>query len=148
MSDSATLEANKAIARRWGELQDRGQISSLDEVATPDCVIHHPGGVDIRGLEAVKEAAFQFAAAFSEISHQLEIQVAEGDLVASRFRLTATHTGEFLGLAPTGNSISFTGIEICRVTGGKFSECWVELDGDTFNRQLRGDAASTAPESS
>jgi predicted ester cyclase len=99
-ADKAGLEANKAVPRRWGELADQGRIDELDEVATADCLIHYPGGVEVRGIEAIKESARHSAAAFSEPRHEFGIQVAEGDLVASRFLFIAKHTGDYHGAAP------------------------------------------------
>lgn len=42
-----------------------------------------------------------------------------GDKVVTRFCFTATHTGEFLGVADTGKSITLIGIWIHRLAGGR-----------------------------
>jgi C-1 hydroxylase len=36
---------------------------------------------------------------------------------------TGTHTGEFMGLAPTGNKITIRVIDIYRITNGKIVWC-------------------------
>ncbi len=45
---------------------------------------------------------------FSDIQWKIEDMVAEGDVVAVRWNLTATHDGLFMGLEPTGTKISTT----------------------------------------
>jgi predicted ester cyclase len=54
--------------------------------------------------------------------------LADGDKVVTSKTFHGTHTGEFMGLPPTGNAISVDGIDICRVHDGKFVENWNVLD--------------------
>jgi predicted ester cyclase len=42
----------------------------------------------------------------------------------------------FLGVAPTGKHIAFTGISIYRLEGGKIVEGWFNNDELGLNRQL------------
>jgi hypothetical protein len=39
-----------------------------------------------------------------------------------------THRGEFQGIPPTDKQVTFSGIEVDRMVGGKVEEHWVELD--------------------
>jgi predicted ester cyclase len=55
------------------------------------------------------------------------MQIAEADLVASRYRFTATHTGEYMGTPPTHREVTWTGIQIDRFANGK-AESWVAWD--------------------
>src|SRR3712207_8858048 len=48
--------------------------------------------------------------------------------VVSRMTSTATHTGEFQGMPPTGKRITVTGIWIDRITAGKIVERWGVVD--------------------
>ena len=54
-------------------------------------------------------------------------QIAEGDLVVSRVTMRGTHNGEWLGIAPTGQAIAITAVNIDRVLGGRIIE--FPLDG-------------------
>ena len=58
----------------------------------------------------------------------IEDLIAEGDKVAVRQTWRGTHTGNFQGIPPTGKPVTFTSLEVYRVTGGKLAEEWVELD--------------------
>ena len=60
------------------------------------------------------------------------MQVAEGDLVATRWRLTATHTGDFVGIASTNKESTWTGVSTDRFENGKIVETWVNWDKYSF----------------
>jgi len=62
--------------------------------------------------------------------------VAEGDKVVARLRISGTHQGEFLGIAPTGNQITLTGIDILGIAEGKVVEHWGNSDLLGMMRQL------------
>ena len=66
--------------------------------------------------------------AFSDFRHTIEDQVAEGDKVVTSIRGYGTHTGEFLGIAPTGKEVSMRGIAIHRIANGKLAEHWGRVD--------------------
>src|SRR2546423_11609415 len=58
----------------------------------------------------------------------IEEQIAEGDLVVTRWSVQGTHQGMFRGHSPTGKQMSVTGIVIDRIVDGKAVEGWVEID--------------------
>jgi predicted ester cyclase len=62
--------------------------------------------------------------------------IAEGDKVASRVTLSATHQGEFQGIPPTGKQVTQTGIDLLRIAGGKVVERWGEFDNLGLLQQL------------
>ena len=65
----------------------------------------------------------------ADLSCTVEEQVAEGEKVVSRWRLCGTHRGEFFGVAPTGNRVEFTGIQIDSFEeSGKIVEERAEFD--------------------
>ena len=86
------------------------------------------------------EAARQIAAArrkvFPDLQIIIEDQIAEGDKVVTRYRASGTHRGELAGLAPTGKKVEVTGINICRIEGGKIAEHWPYADIVGMMRQL------------
>ncbi len=69
-------------------------------------------------------------------------QVAEGDKVATRYRLGGTHTGEFFGIPASGNTAFLTATAIDRIAGGQIVERWSEFDFGAFLQQLSTPAAS------
>jgi predicted ester cyclase len=57
--------------------------------------------------------------AFPDVQMSVEDQVAEGDMVVTRWIASGTHQGEIMGIAPTGNRVAVAGTSIERVVEGK-----------------------------
>ena len=57
-------------------------------------------------------------------------------MVASRWTVTGTQTGEFLGIPPTGIQAGWTGITIYRCADGKVVEAWWSKDMAGLLEQL------------
>jgi len=53
-----------------------------------------------------------------------------------RYTVRGTHKGEFMGIAPTGKSITLTGILISRFAGDKVVEDWNNYDALGMLQQL------------
>src|SRR5215210_5130814 len=92
--------------------------------------------------EDYKHSVLQMQAAFSNTSFTVESQIAEGDLVASRSTGTSVHKGAFLGVAPTGEETTYTGMTFHRIVAGKIAEEWGESDflsvmEPAFEREIR-----------
>jgi predicted ester cyclase len=56
--------------------------------------------------------------------------------VATRWQLTGTHQGDFQGIAPTGRTIAFSGLEFNRVVEGRIVEHWSMFDNLALLRQI------------
>jgi len=109
-------EANKMLARRIvEEMWNTRNLNVVDDVYAPEF-----GG----GHEAVKQFVTANLAAFPDLEITIQDQIAENDLVATRYVIRATHRGEFANIPPTGKSFMFTGIEMHRFAGGKLVELW------------------------
>ncbi len=54
----------------------------------------------------------------------------------TRFSARGTHRAEFMGAAPTGREISYTGIDINRIADGRIVESWVQYDALGLLEQL------------
>jgi len=105
-------------------------------VLTPDTIDHNPSPGQGPGLEGVKQVFKEFVAAFPDFQLTVEDMIAEGDKVASRLTLRATHRGEFQGVPATGKQVTQTGIDIVRIAGGKVVERWSEFDNLGLLQQL------------
>jgi predicted ester cyclase len=63
-------------------------------------------------------------AAFPDLTVVDDFTVAGGDIVAVRWEARGTSRGHFLGVAPTGRSLDYTGISMYRVEDGRIAEIW------------------------
>lgn len=127
----------KAVVRRYfGEFWTEGRLDVLDQIAAPDVVGHDGGNPAIEGMEAGKAYVRGMRAAFPDMAFQITHQIAEGDLVATRWVCTATHQGEFRGVPATGKTVSVNGIHLHRVREGKIVEPWANWDRVAMLQQL------------
>jgi steroid delta-isomerase-like uncharacterized protein len=95
----------------------------LDEVISPDYVGYDPAAPEpIRGVEGAKANLMQYKNAFEDARITITEQVAEGDLVASRWEGRGRHTGELMGVPPSGNDIVVEGFTFSRMKDGKIVE--------------------------
>ena len=132
-----SIEANKALVRRWWEETDKGNLAIIDELCAPDYVDHSPPLPGMgEGSAAVRKANETLAAAFPDTVHTIEAMIGEGDLVVTRLRGRATFTGECLGIPPNGKVVEITGITIHRIADGKLVEHWANIDSLSFMQQL------------
>ena len=67
----------------------------------------------------------------------LIVEPLSGDRVLVYFSFTGTHTGPFFGAPPSGNKVSFIGVDIFTIKDGKFVENWHVEDLSTFLEQLK-----------
>ena len=109
-------------------------IRSYD-LFTPDATVHDPGR-ELRGAEPIKAGLAGLRAAFPDIAYTVESQIAEGDLVASRFRGEGTHSGDFRGVPASGRRFRYTGILLHRFEGGRIAEFWGQSDVLGLMQQL------------
>ena len=63
-------------------------------------------------------------------------QIAEGDLVVTRWTGKGTHDGELMGMPPTGKWVEVDGVAIDRISGGKIVESWNCFDALGMMQQL------------
>jgi predicted ester cyclase len=75
--------------------------------------------------------------AFSDFKITVEMQVAEGNKVASYWKMTGVHTGEYLGIPPTGKKATLFGIGIDEDQDGRISEVCNIYDFESFLQRLK-----------
>lgn len=134
----ATIEQNKAIARRWSEeLWNRGNLAVANEIIAENYVRHDPGDpFPARGPEDVKRIVTMLRSMLPDFHIEVESIIAEGDYVVSRYTATATDTGGYMGLPATGKSVRTPAIQIFRFSNGKIVESWAARDDLGVLRQL------------
>ncbi len=77
-----------------------------------------------------------FQAAFSEKVCIDEARIAQGQWCAAFGRQEAVHSGEFMGIAPTGKRVEIRYMDFWKVVDGKIVDNWVMVDFPHVMRQL------------
>ena len=121
-------EANKAQKRRYIEGFNAQDLDMIDELFDPHYVLHVPGSPDLEGPEALKQMVAESLATLSEPVLTVDDMVAERNKVATRWTMTAIHSGDFMGVPPTDQRITMQGMIIDRFVDGKVVEGWDFFD--------------------
>ena len=126
-----SLEDNKALIRRYIRAIDDNKTSDwsiIDEFLASDFIAHNPPfpGVSL-DRDGMKAAAELFRLA-TPGTHEIPMQVAEGDLVVSYIVGEGVHAGELLGIPASNRHVTTAGIAIHRVRDGKIVEYWSVTD--------------------
>ena len=123
------------IRRLFDEIINRGNLDAADELMTEDFVDHGPMGVT-HGVEAFKEMVGMWRTAVPDVHCAVEEAFSSGDMVAWNVRTTGTHTGEMMGIPPTGNRIELLSPNVGRVRDGRVAEHWADQSMFQFLQQI------------
>ena len=134
------IARNKAAFTRLHEAQSSGDVEVfrrvVDEVVQPDVLIRTPLPIEATGSEALKQVGAMLLRAFPDLHIEVEDVIAEGDKVVFRNTVTGTHRGEYMGVAPTGRSITYGEVIIVRFADGRIAETWGMVDVFAQMKQL------------
>jgi steroid delta-isomerase-like uncharacterized protein len=146
-SEPASTADRKRLARRFhGDIFEQNKLEVADEILTADFRWHNAAlPSDISGPKGVKQFAQLLRAAFPDYRLTSEDMIADGDRVVIRWTQRGTHEGEFLGVSPTGKTVTISGIDLFRIEGAKIVELWQMTDQFGLMQQ-RGAIAQTARE--
>ncbi|MFI6390718.1 ester cyclase [Nonomuraea sp. NPDC050547] len=133
MADTAIFERMyDAVHSRDVEVIAR----TAGEVVHPQARFHTPVPTDANAVQVITNAWTMLLRAFPDIRVTVEDVVADGDKVVYRNTVTGTHLGEYRGIAPTGNAITYEEIFIIRFADGLIAEIWGVADVHAQLRQL------------
>jgi predicted ester cyclase len=119
---------HRALAERWvKEGVAQGNLAAFDELLAEEA-LDHSTRPPTRGREAFKARVRMIHAALSDVSVSVDDLLEDGDRIAWRWTLEATHTGPLMGVAATGKRVVLPGINIQRIAGGKVIEHWSQAD--------------------
>ncbi len=126
-----------ATMRNTYERINAGDIAGFGGLVAADFV-EHQGVAD---FPATKEGTLDFfrtlLVAFPDMRMTVEDVIAGGDKAVARVRITGTHKGEFMGVAPTVRPVDVQLIDIMRFDGaGLVCEHWGVADMLSLLQQL------------
>jgi steroid delta-isomerase-like uncharacterized protein len=128
-----SADQNIQLMRRWfQEVWNEGRIETVHELFHTDGVARgqRASEAEIRGPEEFVKFVREIRGAFPDMKVQVDDVFGAGDKVVLRWSGTMTHTGDALGLPPTGRTVRSRGITIARFADGKVVEgwdCWDQL---------------------
>ena len=140
-----SIDENKKLVRRWFVELDRRNLDAVDDFIAEDYVDYNPPIPDLKpGREGVREANRLLYAAFENVEHAIQDQIAEGDKVMTRVVTRGRFVGEFLGFPPTGEVVELEGTSVHRISDGRLVEHWATADTTKFMAQVGAGVPASA----
>ena len=131
-----STEANKSLVKRYYEdVLNAGNVELLDELAVPDYDEHSPFPGQPNGIEGLKARVGAIVTSLRPVFtlHQV---IGEGDFVVAYWTNTGTHQGQFMGIPPSGRTVTMSGIDIHRLRDGRMAEHWHVVEELQMLQQL------------
>jgi steroid delta-isomerase-like uncharacterized protein len=131
-------EENRKTMMAFYEAFNRHDTGRLRDLMAEDLVDHERGMSP--GPGSSREDAIAWIeglwAGIPDLHMDVRDILADGDRVAARVVMTGTHTGELMGLPPTGRPLSVETIDIVRLRDGRAAEHWGVTDTAAMLTQL------------
>jgi predicted ester cyclase len=129
------MDVPAVLRRMFEEIINQGRLEVADELFAEDFVDHGPMG-DMHGRETFKAMVGQWRNAVPDVHCEVENVFGDGDMVGWLVRTTGTHTGEGLGVPPTGKPFETVSANIGRFRDGLAAEHWSEQGMLAFLGQI------------
>lgn len=129
-------DRNLKAQENLGEIIGQRDPSRLDESFATDFIDHDPAPGQGAGSAGITQFWKTFFTAFPDAAIAPQVVSADDDHVTVVLDVTGTHTGDFLGHAPTGKSFAVRGIQVARFDDGKIVERWGATDELGIMKQL------------
>jgi steroid delta-isomerase-like uncharacterized protein len=90
----------------------------------------------LHGPEAARHMLEGYFKAFPDLHFDTEQVLTNGDYLVTRVRLTGTHKGNFMGIAPTNKTINIQSCNVSEVRNGKIIRSRIYSDNAKLFQQL------------
>jgi predicted ester cyclase len=130
MSETLEVDQRVATAREFvAQVLNGHDPERARDFFTADVVWHGGALGTVNGVDTVVPLLGGFISALTDIDAAEQDVIASGDLVALRLVVSATHTGNLLGVPATDRRIQWDAVDIYRVTDDRrISEQWAFED--------------------
>ncbi len=129
-------DENKAVVRKFYALLEKGDMSGVSQVLSDKFVWHFagiPAPLDKQSSVGFLQA---FRAAFPDMRHSLDPQIAEGDRIVTPLTFRGTHGGELQGIPASGKRVEIRALNIHRIIGGKIAQAETVVDMMSLMQQI------------
>lgn len=115
-----------ALARRFiDEVCNGRKLDAADALFSADHAYRDPASAWVgTGPAGIKDLIGAYHRGVRDARWDIHTAAVSGDTVVMRWTGSGTHTGELLGIAPTGRKVRVDGIWMLRVAGGRIVESW------------------------
>ena len=122
------MDVREAGGRLLDDAWDAG-LDVLDELFADDHVYHDPLTPHLpTGPDGVRAAIDALLTTMPDGALTIDDSIEDADSLVARWTLTGTHTGQLMGMAPSGRVATISGVSIFRFRGDRIAETWVSYD--------------------
>lgn len=114
------------ISEAWSDSDEVSRGQRFDSLLSEDYVRHSDETTLNRG--EFKNVVSELFNAFPDLTMTILDYLHEGDRFAYRWESVGTHTGTYLGVQETDQSVAARGLTMGRVVGGTIAEEWTSWD--------------------
>jgi predicted ester cyclase len=132
--------SSRNLLGRYLELYNAGDLDGVIDLYAEDAVQLMPDGT-FEGRSVIGERLAKELTAFTDVHHRFTSFVEQGDAFADEWVFVGTHTGPLVmpdgtELAPTGERVEVSGMELVQVRDGKIVVENVYYDNVAVTAQL------------
>ncbi|MFO1144073.1 MAG: ester cyclase [Amaricoccus sp.] len=146
----SAIDRNKATVARFlagTHSPDLADVEVIDETVAAHIRCHgFPGfpNEEFGDRESYKAFFRVFRQSFSDMSFETLATIATDKFVSAHWKIHATHSGEFQGIAPDGARVVFDGVALYRMEDGLIAETWLRINEPLLISQLGRGASQAA----
>ena len=124
------------LLRTYVAAGDSADLGRMEICLAERIVTHSPGGTEIVGIEAQRDAWAAAHEGLGDLKHEIQTLLVDGEHAVARIVVTGIHMGVFLGIPATGVTIRVDQALFVRAESGRITEMWEVVDTGTGLRQL------------
>jgi predicted ester cyclase len=132
IAEASSLQANKEVVRR---VYEEGLSQGRFEVPYTDDFVGHGGNATFSHADGMAEAR-GWREAFPDLRVEVDLMLAEADLVSVRWTARGINTGNGNGIIATGRKVQVSGTTVFRMEKGEIAEEWTAGDSLGLLKQL------------
>lgn len=134
----ATIEITRELVKKFiSDIWNRGEVEMIPLVCHPSLRFNGHVGMDRVGHEGFERMVITVREALTDYHCEIHSMVVESNKAFCRLRFTGKHTGNLLGYAPTGKTVSWMGASEFTCKNGKILKVWELGDVKSLEDQLR-----------
>ena len=119
---------NSTTARNFvQEIFNARKTETAKDFVTPD-IVYHGMAEEVRGIEEFKKWVSEDLSAFPDMKVTILDNFGDQNKIAIRWKLEATHGGDFADFAATNKKFETVGVDVLHFEGGKIKEAWTICD--------------------
>ncbi len=135
----AVKDNKAAVLRLYADCFNQGDLAVVDALVAPDYRDLSPDVPPDRpaaGADALKRRIILWRTAFPDLQGIVEEMIAAGTAVTVRVTWTGTQEGEFLGIPPTRQGVSWAAVDVFHLRAGLVVRRYGLHDGVSLLHQL------------